>query len=206
MQVYETYRWGKTITHVYVEKSGGRVQAMINISRKQNSISQSLLLMGINLIISFFISLPAEAADVTVTVKVNVTETTCSVTSSSGNQTEIKFGDVSLDRVKSANVEKKTLLHIDCEGDVPDGKILNLTLQESTGTMLYGGKQVLGTNVSHLGIGLTVGNSNTFQPLDAAIPVSAGDIELGGVLVTDKADELQAGSFSAAVSVLAAYM
>ncbi|EPY3080991.1 fimbrial protein [Shigella sonnei] len=178
---------------------------MINTSRKQKSISQIMLWMGFLLSISLFISLPAKA-DVTVTVKVNVVEATCSVTGEHGDQAKIEFGDVSLDRVKSANVKKQTTLHITCEGDAPGGKTLNLTLKEPTGTMSYDGNQVLGTNVSHLGIGLTLGNSNTFQPLNAAIPVSAGDIELGGVLVTDKADELQAGSFSAAVSVVAAYM
>jgi type 1 fimbria pilin len=165
-----------------------------------------MILMGGLLSIFLFISLPAKA-DVTVTVKVNVTEAACSVTGEHGDQAKIEFGDVSLDRVKSADVKKQTTLHITCEGDAPGGKTLNLTLKEPTGgTMSYDGNQVLGTNVSHLGIGLTLGNSNTFQPLNAAIPVSAGDIELGGVLVTDKADELQAGSFSAAVSVVAAYM
>lgn len=180
---------------------------MINTNSKK-SISQIILLMGFLLIISFFISLPANAnnANVTVTVKVNVIETTCSVTGEHGDQAKIEFGDVSLDRVKSANVKKQTTLHINCEGEAPSGKSLKLTLKEPTKIMTYDGKQVLGTNVPHLGIGLTLEDSDKFQPLNAAIPVSTGDIELGGVLVTDNANELQAGSFSAAVSVVADYM
>ncbi len=176
---------------------------MLNISSKQ-----SISLMGI-LIILIFIGLPAKA-DIKLTVKVIVVGTTCSVTGLGGkDHTAISFGDVLLEQVKSAKVKKQTNLHITCDGPTPIGKVLNLTLKQPTGTMSYDGRQVLSTTMPHLGIGLVLGNSDTFQPMNASIPVSvpsSGNIKFGGILVTDNADKLQAGPFTAAVSVVAGYM
>lgn len=176
---------------------------MLNIGSKQ-----SIKLMGI-LIILLFIGLPAKA-NIKLTVKVMVVGTTCSVTElGGGTQTAISFGDVLLEQVKSARVKKQTNLHITCDGPAPIGKVLNLTLKQPTGTMPYDGRQVLRTTMPHLGIGLVLGDSDTFQPMNTSIPVSipsSGNIKFGGILVTDNADKLQAGSFTAAVSVVAAYI
>lgn len=155
-------------------------------------------------------------ADVPITITGTIIEPACSVTDAGGSgQTEVNFGQVSLEDVGTAKAQQSLVMKVTCDDSAPSGKSLKMFIAPgSNGTITWSGQPVLGTSLSGLGIDLT-DSSQVRIPLstwvdvpgvDTSVAAPSGEVTLRAMLVSPDASTLAAGDFSATASVVMSYM
>ncbi|HAG3364625.1 TPA: type 1 fimbrial protein [Salmonella enterica] len=154
-------------------------------------------------------------ADVNITIRGTIIESTCSVTGADGGtRTEVNFGNVPLNAVGTDQARQPLRMNVTCDSAPPSGKTLKMYVKPvSNGTMSYSGRTVLGTSMAGLGIDLTdesglVVTPETWVPVhgvDTGVALPTGVVTLQATLVSDDVSALTADTFTSSASVVMAY-
>lgn len=155
-------------------------------------------------------------ADAPIIVKGTILEAACSVAGENGSSAvDVKFGEVSLEDVGTAQSDRDFNLQVNCDGPAPTGKILKMFLKSTSGSLPAIGSNVLATSVTGLGIALTTGSDGSvpvdlekwlpITGIDTSVEAPIGKVPMKARLVKVSGSTLQAGAFTAAANLVVNY-
>ncbi|EHB8486204.1 type 1 fimbrial protein, partial [Salmonella enterica] len=145
------------------------------------------------------------AVDFQINITTTILEPTCSVSDLDGKDwLDVDFEMVPLASINTPQTQRSFKMKVNCDTAAPTGKTLNMIfVPRAVGTMTVGGKTVLATSLTGLGISLLDSSGLVIDPgrwvavtgINTNVNKPVGIVEVTAMLVADRVENLTAGKF-----------